>query len=128
MAATMMFMAATDIKAESIDYSNISVDYNFNLSMKAMDKAMILTMEQVDFLERETYKLNRRVRKLHKAKPEERAEKLNALLTQNLLQVYPMMLDGDQYRAYLRVLNTEINRTGLNVVLATMDLADVDVK
>lgn len=128
MAVALFMMGANSMNAENVNVNdkNVTIDYNINLSMKAIDKAMILTMEQVDYLETTVYDFNRRVRKLRKVKPEERAQEFNSLLTRNLIDVHQVVLDDAQYRAYLRVLNTEINRTGLNYLLATMDMADVE--
>lgn len=128
MAVALFMMGANSMNAENVNVNdkNVTIDYDINLSMKAIDKAMILTMEQVDYLETTVYDFNRRVRKLRKVKPEERAQEFNSLLTRNLIDVHQVVLDDAQYRAYLRVLNTEINRTGLNYLLATMDMADVE--
>lgn len=128
MAVALFMMGANSMNAENVNVNdkNVTIDYNINLSMKAIDKAMILTMEQVDYLETTVYDFNRRVRKLRKVKPEERAQEFNSLLTRNLIDVHQVVLDDAQYRAYLRVLNTEINRTGLNYLLVTMDMADVE--
>ncbi len=128
MAVALFMMGANSMNAENVNVNDksVTIDYNINLSMKAIDKAMILTMEQVDYLETTVYDFNRRVRKLRKVKPEDRAQEFNSLLTRNLIDVHQVVLDDAQYRAYLRVLNTEINRTGLNYLLATMDMAEVE--
>lgn len=123
MAVALLMMSAGNMKAENIE---ANVNYDFNLSMKAIDKAMILTMEQVDFLKPTIHNFNRQVRKLHKVKPEERAQVLNKMLTRNLIDVHGIVLDKQQYRAYLQVLNNEINRTGLNHLLATAYMADAE--
>lgn len=136
--ATAMLTTIASLKAEGTNNGNIAaagtvvevdqikadtVIYEFRLSLREMNKAMRLNIDQIEALQDVNREMRRGIAKLGEVPAESQQERLNLLLANNLLEVRGRVED-DQYRAYLRLLNNEFNRTGLNTILYGLDLAE----
>lgn len=136
--ATAMLTTIASLKAEGTNNGNIAaaetvvevdqikadtVIYEFRLSLREMNKAMRLNIDQIEALQNVNREMRRGIAKLGEVPAESQQERLNLLLANNLLEVRGRVED-DQYRAYLRLLNNEFNRTGLNTILYGLDLAE----
>ncbi len=134
MAMALVAMTIADVKAEGvngadsikgIENSNVvedvqvnadSVIYKFRIRLRDMYKAMHLDIDQVEDLRLANGQLTRNIARLQTIPAEERQAKLSLILAENLAAVREVV-DEDQYRAYLYLLNNEFNKTGLNTVL-----------
>ena len=134
MAMALVAMTIADVKAEGvngadsikgIENSNVvedvqvnadSVIYKFRIRLRDMYKAMHLDVDQVEDLRLANGQLTRNIARLQTIPAEERQAKLSLILAENLAAVREVV-DEDQYRAYLYLLNNEFNKTGLNTVL-----------
>ena len=134
MAMALVAMTIADVKAEGvngadsikgIENSHVvedvqvnadSVIYKFRIRLRDMYKAMHLDVNQVEDLRLANGQLTRNIARLQTVPAEERQAKLSLILAENLAAVREVV-DEDQYRAYLYLLNNEFNKTGLNTVL-----------
>jgi hypothetical protein len=134
MAMALVAMTIADVKAEGVNGADSikgiensyvvedvqvnadSVIYKFRIRLRDMYKAMHLDVDQVEDLRLANGQLTRNIARLQTIPAEERQAKLSLILAENLAAVREVV-DEDQYRAYLYLLNNEFNKTGLNTVL-----------
>ena len=134
MAMALVAMTIADVKAEGVNGADSikgiensyvvedvqvnadSVIYKFRIRLRDMYKAMHLDVDQVEALRLANGQLTRNIARLQTIPAEERQAKLSLILAENLAAVREVV-DEDQYRAYLYLLNNEFNKTGLNTVL-----------
>ena len=134
MAMALVAMTIADVKAEGVNGADSikgiensyvvedvqvnadSVIYKFRICLRDMYKAMHLDVDQVEDLRLANGQLTRNIARLQTIPAEERQAKLSLILAENLAAVREVV-DEDQYRAYLYLLNNEFNKTGLNTVL-----------
>lgn len=134
MAMALVAMTIADVKAEGVNGADSikgiensyvvedvqvnadSVIYKFRIRLRDMYKAMHLDVDQVEDLRLANGQLTRNIARLQTIPVEERQAKLSLILAENLAAVREVV-DEDQYRAYLYLLNNEFNKTGLNTVL-----------
>lgn len=134
MAMALVAMTIADVKAEGVNGADSikgiensyvvedvqvnadSVIYKFRIRLRDMYKAMHLDVDQVEDLRLANGQLTRNIARLQTVPAEERQAKLSLILAENLAAVREVV-DEDQYRAYLYLLNNEFNKTGLNTVL-----------
>ena len=134
MAMALVAMTIADVKAEGVNGADSikgiensyvvedvqvnadSVIYKFRIRLRDMYKAMHLDVDQVEDLRLANGQLTRNIARLQTIPAEERQAKLSLILAENLAAVREVV-DEEQYRAYLYLLNNEFNKTGLNTVL-----------
>ena len=134
MAMALVAMTIADVKAEGVNGADSikgiensyvvedvqvnadSVIYKFRIRLRDMYKAMHLDVDQVEDLRLANGQLTRNIARLQTIPAEERQAKLSLILAENLAAVREVV-DEDQYRAYLYLLNNEFNKTGLNTIL-----------
>ena len=134
MAMALVAMTIADVKAEGVNGADSikgiensyvvedvqvnadSVIYKFRIRLRDIYKAMHLDVDQVEDLRLANGQLTRNIARLQTIPAEERQAKLSLILAENLAAVREVV-DEDQYRAYLYLLNNEFNKTGLNTVL-----------
>ena len=126
--AAALMMTAASVKAQAVvaapevaEAQKGAVSYELKLSLHDMHKAMKLDIDQFDNMERVTRNFERRISNLAYVDPEKRQEKLTAYVAENLMNAQGY-LDEMQYRTYLKLLNVEFNKTGLNSVLYGYDM------
>ncbi|MCR5394622.1 MAG: hypothetical protein K6E86_04440 [Bacteroidales bacterium] len=134
-AMALISLSIADVKAEGvkngndtvkgIENNNVveetqvnadSVIYKFHIRLRDMYKAMKLDVDQVEELRFANNAMSRNIARLAHVDAEDRQEKLSTILAQNLATVHEIV-DEEQYRAYLYLLNNEFNKTGLNTIL-----------
>jgi len=93
-----------------------SVIYKFRIRLRDMNKAMHLDVDQVEELRFANGELTRNIARLKFLPAAERQAKLANILAENLAAVRDIV-DEDQYRAYLFLLNNEFNKCGLSNIL-----------
>lgn len=134
MAMALVAMTIADVKAEGVNGADSikgiensyvvedvqvnadSVIYKFRIRLRDMYKAMHLDVDQVEDLRLANGQLTRNIARLENIPAEDRQAKLSLILAENLAAVREIV-DEDQYRAYLYLLNNEFNKTGLNTIL-----------
>lgn len=134
LAMALVSMSIADVKAEGVNGTDTikgiensyvvedaqvnadSVIYKFRIRLRDMYKAMHLDVDQVEDLRLANGQLTRNIARLENVPAEERQAKLSLILTENLAAVREVV-DEEQYRAYLYLLNNEFNKTGLNTIL-----------
>ena len=134
MAMALVSMSIADVKAEGVNGTDTikgiensyvvedaqvnadSVIYKFRIRLRDMYKAMHLDVDQVEDLRLANGELTRNIARLENVPAEERQAKLSLILAENLAAVREVV-DDEQYRAYLYLLNNEFNTTGLNTIL-----------
>ena len=134
MAMALVAMTIADVKAEGVNGADSikgiensyvvedvqvnadSVIYKFRIRLRDMYKAMHLDVDQVEDLRLANGQLTRNIARLQTIPAEERQAKLSLILAENLAAVREVV-DEDQYRAYLYLLNNEFNKTGINTIL-----------
>ena len=107
---------ANSVVVEDAQENADSVIYKFRIRLRDMYKAMHLDVDQVEDLRLANGQLTRNIARLENIPAEDRQAKLSLILAENLAAVREIV-DEDQYRAYLYLLNNEFNKTGLNTIL-----------
>ena len=107
---------ANSVVVEDAQENADSVIYKFRIRLRDMNKAMHLDVDQVDELRFANGELTRSIARLKFYPAAQRQAKLASILAENLAAVREIV-DEDQYRAYLFLLNTEFNKCGLSNVL-----------
>ena len=131
-AMAVLTFAIADVKAESAKTVNgfantveaveeaqengDAVINNFHICLRDMNKAMHLDADQVDELRFANGELSRNIARLKFTPAAGRQAKLANILAENLAAVREVV-DEEQYRAYLCVLNNEFNKSGLSNIL-----------
>ena len=131
-AMVMMNLAIANVKAENanvVDGNATSVEAvvnadengdamisNFHICLREMNKAMHLDADQVNELRCANGELSRNIARLKFIPAAKRQAKLANILAENLATVHEVV-DEEQYRAYLCVLNNEFNKSGLSNIL-----------
>ena len=133
MLTTIASLKAEDVKSGNIataetivevdQNANDTVTYEFRLSLRDMNRAMRLDIDQIDALQRVNREMRRNIAKLGAVPSAQQQERLNNILANNLIEVRGRV-DDMQYRAYLKLVNDEFNRTGLSNILYGLDVAE----
>ena len=133
-AMSLLSLSIADVKAEGVNGNDSvkgiensfvveepqvnadSVIYKFHIRLRDMYKVMKLDVDQVEELRFANSEMSRNIERLKNVPAESRQAKLSLILAENLAVVREVV-DEEQYRAYLFLLNDEFNKTGLNTIL-----------
>lgn len=125
MVVAAMMIATTDVKANEngYDYWQKEIDYKMNFKFETLANYLNLKYDQMDALEDASMQLRSDIYRLRKMKPAKQTERMNQAIARNL-RVAHKVLDQNQYRAYVSLLNYTFTNKGLTQILYMNDLAE----
>lgn len=125
MVVAAMMIATTNVKANEngYDYWQKEIDYTMNFKFESLANYLNLKYNQMEALEGASRQLRSDIYRLRKVKPAKQTERMNEAIARNL-RVAHKVLDQNQYRAYVSLLNFTFTNKGLIQILNANELAE----
>ena len=121
--ASLMIATANVEAGNKVNEKKNTADFVIDINMTSLTRALNLKHYQVDDMATASDRLYRNVKYAKSSNPVKQSERLNKALRNNL-KVAHKVLDDNQYRAYLKILNSTFMNKGLDKALYYQDLAE----
>ena len=121
--ASLMIATANVEAGNKADDKKNTSDFVIDINMTSLTRALNLKYYQVDQMAKASARLYRNVKFAKSSNPVKQSERLYKALSNNL-RVAHEVLDENQYRDYLKLLNSTFVNKGLDKALYYQDLAE----
>ena len=121
--AAMFCNAAMAQKAEANNVFNAeAIDYSFKVNNHSVTRYLKLNEEQQEQMAYICDRFNEDLRKVGNSKAEKRSQRFAKSLAYNMSAAH-QVLDNNQYRKYIAILNSSLKHKGLDMLLNNNDMA-----
>lgn len=121
--ASLMIATANVEAGNKVNEKKNTADFVIDINMTSLTRALNLKYYQVEQMAEASDRLYRNVKFAKSSNPVKQSERLYKALSNNL-RVAHEVLDENQYRAYLKILNSTFVNKGLDKALYYQDLAE----
>jgi hypothetical protein len=114
--AALMTMTLAFAEGETKTNAAVAAEqakYEMNINVSALARTLNLDADEIDAVNFISADLQKDMKKAGEAQGEDRADLYKKAIKHNLSYMHAV-LDEDQYRTYVKLLNTTINNRGLN--------------